>query len=107
MSQNKKDDYKMLLVEDNDGGMSLDKMNQYMPLRYSLKSKMENTVGHCRNGFKTSTMRFGADVIVFSQSPGTDGKSPTMSIGVLSYTFFIETGNEDIVVPIIDFEQRG
>ncbi|PPD74911.1 hypothetical protein GOBAR_DD28169 [Gossypium barbadense] len=97
----------MLLVEDNEEGMSPDKMRQYMRLGYSSKSKMENTVGQCRNGFKTSTMRFGADVIVFSQSPGTDGKSPTKSIGVLSYTFLTETEKEDIVVPIIDFEQRG
>lgn len=26
------------------------------------------------NGFKTSTMRLGADVIVFSRCPGKDGK---------------------------------
>ncbi|KAE8736369.1 amyloid beta A4 precursor protein-binding family B member 1-interacting protein-like [Hibiscus syriacus] len=98
--QNQKDDSKMLLVEDNGGGMSPDKMRQCMSLGYSSKSKMANTIGQYGNGFKTSTMRLGADVIVFSQSPGTYGKSPTRSIGVLSYTFLTETGKEDIVVPI-------
>ncbi|KAL4385553.1 hypothetical protein GQ457_15G003210 [Hibiscus cannabinus] len=107
MLQNQKDDSKMLLVEDNGGGMTPDKMRQCMSLGYSSKSKMENTIGQYGNGFKTSTMRLGADAIVFSQSPGTDGKSPTRSIGVLSYTFLTETGKEDIVVPIIDYEQRG
>ncbi|KAA3462584.1 protein MICRORCHIDIA 7-like [Gossypium australe] len=107
MLQNKKDDSRMLVVEDNGGGMSPDKMRQCMSLGYSSKSKMANTIGQYGNGFKTSTMRLGADVIVFSQSLGTDGKSPSRSIGVLSYTFLKETGKEDIVVPIIDFEQKG
>ncbi|TYH96233.1 hypothetical protein ES332_A12G163900v1 [Gossypium tomentosum] len=107
MLQNKKDGSKMLVVEDNGGGMSPDKMRQCMSLGYSSKSKMANTIGQYGNGFKTSTMRLGADVIVFSQSLGTDGKSPSRSIGVLSYTFLTETGKEDIVVPIIDFEQKG
>ncbi|GKU96204.1 hypothetical protein SLEP1_g9468 [Rubroshorea leprosula] len=37
---------------------------------------------------------------------GIDGKSPTKSIGMLSYTFFMGTGKEDIVVPMIDYEKR-
>ncbi|RVW52584.1 Protein MICRORCHIDIA 7 [Vitis vinifera] len=53
------------------------------------------------NGFKTSTMRLGADVIVFSRCCGKDGKSPTQSIGLLSYTFLRSTGKEDIVVPMV------
>ncbi|MCL7034563.1 hypothetical protein MKW94_010590 [Papaver nudicaule] len=42
-------------------------------------------------------MRVGADVIVFSRCPGKDGRSPTQSIGLLSYTFLTSTGKEDIV----------
>ncbi|XP_022775906.1 protein MICRORCHIDIA 7-like [Durio zibethinus] len=106
MLKNKKDDSRMLLVEDNGGGMNPDKMRQCMSLGYSSKGKMANTIGQFGNGFKTSTLRLGADVIVFSQSRGTDGKSPTRTIGMLSYTFLTETGKEDIVVPIIDYEQR-
>ncbi|XP_021775820.1 protein MICRORCHIDIA 7-like [Chenopodium quinoa] len=103
---NKKDGNKMLLIEDNGGGMDPDKMRQCMSLGYSAKSKLANTIGQYGNGFKTSTMRLGADVIVFSRSCGKDGKSVTQSIGLLSYTFLRSTGKEDIVVPILDYEMR-
>ncbi|KAF3787229.1 MICRORCHIDIA 7 protein [Nymphaea thermarum] len=102
---NKKDGSKMLLVEDDGGGMSPDKMRQCMSLGYSAKSKLANTIGQYGNGFKTSTMRLGADVIVFSRHRGKDGKSPTQSIGLLSYTFLRSTGKEDIVVPMVDYEK--
>ncbi|KAK7293591.1 hypothetical protein RJT34_16460 [Clitoria ternatea] len=58
----------------NGGGMDPNKMRQCMPLGYSVKSKLANTVGQCGNGFKTSAMRLGADVIVFSRYRGKDGK---------------------------------
>ncbi|KAG9445827.1 hypothetical protein H6P81_011955 [Aristolochia fimbriata] len=105
---NKKEkDAKMLLVEDNGGGMDPDKMRQCMSLGYSAKSKSANTIGQYGNGFKTSTMRLGADVIVFSRCKGKDGKSPTQTIGLLSYTFLRSTGKEDIVVPMVDYEKKG
>ncbi|XP_057485163.1 protein MICRORCHIDIA 7-like isoform X1 [Actinidia eriantha] len=107
MLNNEKDKNKMLLVEDNGGGMTPDKMRQCMSLGYSAKSKLANTIGQYGNGFKTSTMRLGADVIVFSRCPGTDGRIPTQTIGMLSYTFLKSTGKEDIVVPMIDYERRG
>ncbi|XP_042439778.1 protein MICRORCHIDIA 7-like isoform X2 [Zingiber officinale] len=102
---NKKDGSKMLLVEDNGGGMDPDKMRQCMSLGYSVKCKVVNTIGQYGNGFKTSTMRLGADVIVFSRSGGKEGKRPTQSIGMLSYTFLKNTGKEDIVVPMLDYEK--
>ncbi|XP_078447322.1 histidine kinase-, DNA gyrase B-, and HSP90-like ATPase family protein [Wolffia australiana] len=101
--ENKKDFTKMLLVEDNGGGMDPDKMRQCMSLGYSVKSKSANTIGQYGNGFKTSTMRLGADVIVFSRCGGGEGKSPSQSIGMLSYTFLRTTGQEDIVVPMLDY----
>ncbi|KAB2020248.1 hypothetical protein ES319_D07G055400v1 [Gossypium barbadense] len=94
----KKDGNQMLLIEDNGGGMDPDKMRQCMSLGYSAKSKVANAIGQYGNGFKTSTMRLGADVIVFSR--------PTESIGLLSYTFLTSTGKEDIVVPMLDYEWR-
>uniref|UniRef100_A0A7N1A084 Morc S5 domain-containing protein n=1 Tax=Kalanchoe fedtschenkoi TaxID=63787 RepID=A0A7N1A084_KALFE len=103
--QNKKDGNQLLLVEDNGGGMDPDKMRQCMSLGYSAKSKIANTIGQYGNGFKTSTMRLGADVIVFSRCRGKDGKRPTQSIGLLSYTFLTMTGKEDIVVPMLDYER--
>ncbi|KAK1257388.1 hypothetical protein QJS04_geneDACA023732 [Acorus gramineus] len=107
MLKNKKDGTNMLLVEDDGGGMDPDKMRQCMSLGYSAKSKIANTIGQYGNGFKTSTMRLGADVIVFSRCHGQDGKSPTQSIGMLSYTFLRSTGKDDIVVPMLDYEIRG
>ncbi|GJZ44711.1 microrchidia 7-like protein [Tanacetum coccineum] len=98
---------KMLLIEDNGGGMTPDKMRGCMSLGYSEKSKLANTIGQYGNGFKTSTMRLGADVLVFTRNRGQDFGRPTQSIGMLSYTFLMETGKQDIVVPMIDFEKRG
>ncbi|XP_008668235.1 protein MICRORCHIDIA 4-like isoform X2 [Zea mays] len=97
---------RMLLVEDDGGGMDPDKMRQCMSLGYSAKSKVASTIGQYGNGFKTSTMRLGADVLVFSRSPGKSGKRPTQSIGMLSYTFLRSTGKEDIIVPMIDYEYK-
>ncbi|XP_022865076.1 protein MICRORCHIDIA 7-like [Olea europaea var. sylvestris] len=107
MVKSKKDGSKMLLIEDNGGGMDPDKIRQCMSLGYSVKSKMVDTIGQYGNGFKTSTMRLGADVIVFSRCFGGGGKRPTQSIGLLSYTFLRSTGKEDIVVPMLDYERRG
>ncbi|XP_039035683.1 protein MICRORCHIDIA 7-like [Hibiscus syriacus] len=101
-----KDVNQMLLIEDNGGGMDPDKMRQCMSLGYSAKSKVANTIGQYGNGFKTSTMRLGADVIVFSRCCGKDGKHPTQSIGLLSYTFLTSTRKEDIVVPMLDYEWK-
>ncbi|KAK3162200.1 hypothetical protein QOZ80_1BG0086680 [Eleusine coracana subsp. coracana] len=51
---------------------------------------------------ETSTMRLGADAIVFSRS--TKSGEPTQSIGLLSYTFLVETGQKDVVVPVVDYK---
>ncbi|KAL0735997.1 hypothetical protein Bca4012_012207 [Brassica carinata] len=56
------------------------------------------------NGFKTSTMRLGADAIVFSRCRGTNGNKTTQSIGMLSYTFLYETRKCEAIVPTVDFE---
>ncbi|XP_018476644.1 protein MICRORCHIDIA 4 isoform X2 [Raphanus sativus] len=107
MLNNKKDGSRMVLIEDNGGGMNPEKMRHCMSLGYSAKSKLANTIGQYGNGFKTSTMRLGADVIVFSRCPGKDGNSFTQTIGLLSYTFLKSTGKEDIVVPMLDYERKG
>ncbi|CAN6238110.1 unnamed protein product [Urochloa humidicola] len=101
-----KDGTRMLLVEDDGGGMNPDKMRHCMSLGYSAKSKVKNAIGQYGNGFKTSTMRLGADVLVFSRSRGIEGTRPTQSIGMLSYTFLRSTNKEDIIVPMIDYEKE-
>ncbi|XP_066327357.1 protein MICRORCHIDIA 7-like isoform X3 [Miscanthus floridulus] len=100
MMESKKDGTRMLLIEDNGGGMNPDKMRHCMSLGYSAKSKVKNTIGQYGNGFKTSTMRLGADVLVFSRSRGIEGTRPTQSVGMLSYTFLRSTNKEDIIVPM-------
>ncbi|KAL2903804.1 Protein MICRORCHIDIA 4 [Bienertia sinuspersici] len=97
-----KDRNRMLQIQDNGGGMNPDKMRHCMSLGYSAKSKIANVIGQYGNGFKTSTMRLGADVIVFSMCREKDGKCATRSIGLLSYTFLTSTGKEDIVVPMFN-----
>uniref|UniRef100_A0A0D9YS40 Morc S5 domain-containing protein n=1 Tax=Oryza glumipatula TaxID=40148 RepID=A0A0D9YS40_9ORYZ len=105
MLENKKDGTRMVSVEDDGGGMDPDKMWHCMSLGYSAKSKVKDTIGQYGNGFKTSTMRLGADVLVLSRSCGNGGRRRTQSIGMLSYTFLRETRKDDIIVPMIDYEK--
>ncbi|BBM96905.1 MORC family CW-type zinc finger protein [Marchantia polymorpha subsp. ruderalis] len=98
---NPRDNSPSLLVQDDGGGMTPDCMRQCMSLGYSRKNT-NTTIGQYGNGFKTSTMRLGADVIVFSRC--RNGSVVTQSIGLLSYTFLRKTGHEDVVVPMIDYE---
>ncbi|XP_061346857.1 protein MICRORCHIDIA 4-like [Gastrolobium bilobum] len=107
MLESEKDGTRMLLIEDDGGGMDPVKMRQCMSLGYSEKSKLANTIGRYGNGFKTSTIRLGADVIVFSRCHGKDGKSSTQSIALLSYTFLRSTWKDDIVVPMLDYGRDG
>jgi len=72
-----------------------------MSLGFSTK-KSKNTIGQYGNGFKTSTMRLGADAIVFTRA--IRGSNVTLSIGLLSYTFLRRTMKDDIVVPMLDFK---
>ncbi|XXG46714.1 hypothetical protein AAC387_Pa02g1488 [Persea americana] len=98
---NARDHSPALLFQDDGGGMDPECMRQCMSLGYSTK-KSNTTIGQYGNGFKTSTMRLGADVIVFSRK--ISGSRVTQSIGLLSYTFLRRTGQDDIIVPMVDFE---
>lgn len=98
---NSKDNSPALLVQDDGSGMDPDRMRKCMSLGYSSKTS-NTTIGRYGNGFKTSTMRLGADVIVFSRS-NRSGRA-TQSIGLLSYTFLRRTGQDDVIVPMIDFD---
>ncbi|KAF5176207.1 Morc family cw-type zinc finger protein [Thalictrum thalictroides] len=100
---NPKDHNPALLFQDDGGGMDPESMRLCMSLGYSKKAA--NTIGRYGNGFKTSTMRLGADVIVFSRK--SQGSRATQSIGLLSYTFLRKTGQDDVIVPMIDFEVSG
>ncbi|CAI9110863.1 OLC1v1010954C1 [Oldenlandia corymbosa var. corymbosa] len=101
---NKKDNSPALFIQDDGGGMSPDSIRKCMSLGYSSKTS-NTTIGQYGNGFKTSTMRLGADVIVFSRS--SQSGHATQSVGLLSYTFLRRTGQDDVVVPMIDFDISG
>ncbi|KAL1369728.1 hypothetical protein HN51_000100 [Arachis hypogaea] len=99
-----KDNSPALSFIDDGGGMDPEAIRKCMSLGYSSK-KSKTTIGQYGNGFKTSTMRLGADVIVFSRAKHS-GRA-TQSVGLLSYTFLRITGQDDVIVPMIDFDISG
>ncbi|KAJ4787179.1 hypothetical protein LUZ62_038425 [Rhynchospora pubera] len=101
---NQKDGSPMLLFQDDGGGMDPEGIRQCMSLGFSSK-RSKTTIGQYGNGFKTSTMRLGADAIVFTRAV-REGQE-TMSIGLLSYTFLRRTMKDDIIVPMLDFKMEG
>ncbi|KAG6635158.1 hypothetical protein CIPAW_11G023700 [Carya illinoinensis] len=98
---NPRDGSPALLIQDDGGGMDPEAMRQCMSFGFSDK-KSKSAIGQYGNGFKTSTMRLGADVIVFSCH--TSNRILTQSIGLLSYTFLTRTGHDRIVVPMVDYK---
>ncbi|XP_059642818.1 protein MICRORCHIDIA 2-like [Cornus florida] len=98
---NARDNSPALLFLDDGGGMDPEGIRKCMSLGYSSK-KSNTTIGQYGNGFKTSTMRLGADVIVFSRA--SHSSRATQSIGLLSYTFLRRTGQDDVIVPMVDFD---
>ncbi|XP_030458257.1 protein MICRORCHIDIA 6-like isoform X2 [Syzygium oleosum] len=98
---NPRDGSPALLIQDDGGGMDPEALRQCMSFGFSDK-KEKSAIGQYGNGFKTSTMRLGADVIVFSRHMGD--RVLTQSIGLLSYTFLMQTGHDRIVVPMVDYE---
>ncbi|PIA61815.1 hypothetical protein AQUCO_00200068v1 [Aquilegia coerulea] len=98
---NPKDRCPALLIHDDGGGMDPESMRRCMSFGFSEK-KSKSAIGQYGNGFKTSTMRLGADVIVFSRHASK--RTLTQSVGLLSYTFLRQTGHDRIVVPMVDYE---
>ncbi|KAG9156533.1 hypothetical protein Leryth_006527, partial [Lithospermum erythrorhizon] len=98
---NPRDGNPVLLIQDDGGGMDPDAMRHCMSFGFSDK-KSKSAIGRYGNGFKTSTMRLGADAIVFSRSKKE--RKLTQSVGLLSYTFLMQSGHDRIVVPMVDYE---
>ncbi|KAG1342873.1 protein MICRORCHIDIA 6 [Cocos nucifera] len=98
---NTRDGNHALLIQDDGGGMDPESLRRCMSFGFSDKQS-ESSIGQYGNGFKTSTMRLGADVIVFSRC--MNRRMLTQSVGLLSYTFLRQTGCDDIVVPMVDYE---
>ncbi|XP_010678802.2 protein MICRORCHIDIA 6 isoform X1 [Beta vulgaris subsp. vulgaris] len=98
---NPRDGTPALLTQDDGGGMDPEAIRRCMSFGFSDK-KSKSAIGRYGNGFKTSTMRLGADVIVFSRH--VNNRTLTQSIGLLSYTYLSRTGQDRIVVPMVDYE---
>ncbi|KAJ0971057.1 hypothetical protein J5N97_019016 [Dioscorea zingiberensis] len=98
---NPRDDSPVLVFQDDGGGMDPEGIRRCMSLGFSSKGS-KKTIGQYGNGFKTSTMRLGADAIVFTKA--NSGSHVTQSIGLLSYTYLRRTMKDDIIVPMVDFE---
>ncbi|CAI9267234.1 unnamed protein product [Lactuca saligna] len=99
-----------LLIQDDGTGMDPEAMRQCLSFGFSDK-KSDSAIGKYGNGFKTSSMRLGADAIVFSRNfVGSFEEclkgigSLTQSIGLLSYTFLTQSGYDRIVVPMVHYE---
>ncbi|KAK1297803.1 hypothetical protein QJS10_CPB14g00087 [Acorus calamus] len=99
---NPRDGSPALLIQDDGGGMDPESLRRCMSFGFSEKT-LGSSIGQYGNGFKTSTMRLGADVIVFSRCNSKSG-TLTQSVGILSYTFLTKVGSDDIVVPMVDYQ---
>ncbi|KAI3737332.1 hypothetical protein L2E82_27330 [Cichorium intybus] len=90
-----------LLIQDDGGGMNPEAMRHCLSFGFSDKKSI-SSIGKYGNGFKTSSMRLGADVIVFSRN--MTNRKLTQSIGLLSYTFLTQKGYDKIVVPMVHYD---
>ncbi|WJX88686.1 hypothetical protein P8452_70746 [Trifolium repens] len=98
---NPKDGSPALLIQDNGSGMDPEAMRRCMGFGFSDKMS-EFAIGQYGNGFKTGSMRLGADAIVFSCH--MNNMVCTKSIGLLSYTFLMQAQLDRIVVPIVSYK---
>ncbi|XP_073048631.1 protein MICRORCHIDIA 6-like isoform X2 [Primulina eburnea] len=99
-TSNPRDGTPALLIQDDGGGMGPEAIRRCMSFGFSDK-KSKSTIGQYGNGFKTSSMRLGADVVVFSRHKD---RNSTQSVGLLSYTFLMQTRHDRIVVPMVDYQ---
>ncbi|GER43077.1 histidine kinase [Striga asiatica] len=99
-TSNPRDGIPALLIQDDGGGMDPEAMRRCLSFGFSDK-KSKDAIGQYGNGFKTSSMRLGADVIVFSRCKSS--RRLTQSVGLLSYTFLMQTRQDRIVVPMVDY----
>ncbi|CAI9112660.1 OLC1v1013133C1 [Oldenlandia corymbosa var. corymbosa] len=98
---NPKDGSSAFLIQDDGGGMDPEAIRRCLSFGFS-ERKSDSAIGQYGNGFKTSSMRLGSDVIVFSRCK--KNRTITKSVGLLSYTFLIQTGHNQIVVPMVHYE---
>ncbi|XP_020571832.1 protein MICRORCHIDIA 6-like isoform X2 [Phalaenopsis equestris] len=87
-----------LLIQDDGGGMDPESLRRCMSFGFSDKQS-GSTIGQCT---ESSNLNFKSG-FPNCKYPDYNSKS-TRSIGLLSYTFLRQTGCDDIVVPVVDYE---
>ncbi|KAK6920674.1 Morc, S5 domain 2-like [Dillenia turbinata] len=93
-----------LLFQDDGGGMGPEALRRCMSFGFSDK-KSTLAIGQYGNGFKTSSMRLGADAMVFSCHVDHRNEiNITQSVGLVSYTFLTKMGYNRVVVPVVDYK---
>ncbi|XP_008273840.1 MORC family CW-type zinc finger protein 3a [Stegastes partitus] len=88
---------------DNGNGLDRETMHKMLSFGYSDKIAVngQEPIGIYGNGFKSGSMRLGKDAIVFSRSRSTS------CVGMLSQTYLKKINAQQIVVPIVCFEECG
>ncbi|XP_026150487.1 MORC family CW-type zinc finger protein 3-like [Mastacembelus armatus] len=94
-------DQDCLTFMDNGYGLDLRTMHKMLSFGFSDKTTVKGVqpIGIYGNGFKSGSMRLGKDAIVFSKSKSTS------CVGMLSQTYLEKIGAEQIIVPIVCFDQ--
>ncbi|XP_041857889.1 MORC family CW-type zinc finger protein 3a isoform X2 [Melanotaenia boesemani] len=90
-----------LTFTDNGNGLDHQTMHKMLSFGYSDKIAINGLepIGIYGNGFKSGSMRLGKDAIVFSKSKSTS------CVGMLSQTYLEKIDANQIVVPIVCFEE--
>ncbi|KAM6934175.1 MORC family CW-type zinc finger protein 3a [Xenentodon cancila] len=87
---------------DNGNGLDYETMHKMLSFGYSDKTSVNGVepIGIYGNGFKSGSMRLGRDAIVFSKSKSS------VCVGMLSQTYLEKIGVNQIIVPIVCFEEK-
>ncbi|XP_068186289.1 MORC family CW-type zinc finger protein 3a isoform X2 [Antennarius striatus] len=87
---------------DNGNGLDHETMHKMLSFGYSDKIALDGLepIGIYGNGFKSGSMRLGKDAIVFSKS------TKALCVGMLSQTYLEMIHAQQIIVPIVCFEQE-
>uniref|UniRef100_A0A4W3JG48 MORC family CW-type zinc finger 3 n=1 Tax=Callorhinchus milii TaxID=7868 RepID=A0A4W3JG48_CALMI len=96
-------DHICLTFTDDGRGMNLDKLHKMLSFGFSDKVAINGhvPVGLYGNGFKSGSMRLGKDAMVFTKN------GDTFSVGVLSQSYLEAIKAENVIVPIINFNQKN
>ncbi|XP_067897248.1 MORC family CW-type zinc finger protein 3a [Heterodontus francisci] len=94
--------YVCLIFADNGQGMNQGKLHKMLSFGFSDKVIINGhiPVGLYGNGFKSGSMRLGRDTMVFTKN------GEMCSIGFLSQTYLQAVKSENVIVPIVSFNQN-